>query len=209
MGEIVNLINVPVISILISSGGLGFISFVSLNKMGKLNVYDNQDSFFYNIFLSIVNFIIMFVITLILNLYLNIQLSFIISLIITMLIAAIYPFVIPLKLIDKIKKNINNSRNKEGLAYQNSEPIREKIFNNSKDTIVYIFDFEKNLINCGYITKINTHKNEPNEIGIDPFDEESPMKTFDDINEYVQQIDVKSEILINLEDKTQIYFIEA
>lgn len=202
------LINVPVISILISSGGLGFVSFVLLNKMGKLNVYDNQDSFFYNIFLSIVNFIIMFVITLSLNLYFNIRISFIISLIITMLLAALYPFVIPLKAIDKIKTNINNSRNEEGLAYQNSEPIRERIFNSSKDTIIYVFDFEKNLINCGYITKINTHKNEPNEIGIDPFDEDPPLKTFEDINEYVQQIDIESEILINFEEKIQIYFIE-
>ncbi|CCI59467.1 putative uncharacterized protein [Staphylococcus equorum subsp. equorum Mu2] len=203
-----NILDIPILSVLISSGGLGFISFLLFNKMGKVKVYDNQDKVFYNILLSLINFIILFSIILLLSLWINIQVSILLSLVITLLISTVYPFLVPLSAIEKLKNKINNSRNESGLAYQYAGPVRENIFNNKNDTVVYIFDFDKNLINCGYITNLNTHNNEPYELIIEPFDEDPPLKNFDDIVKWSQEPDVEPEILINLNEKTQIYFIE-
>ena len=77
-----------------------------------------------------------------------------------------------------MKLEINNSRNVSGLAYQYAEPVREIIFNNNKHTVVYIFDFEEKLINCGYITNFNTQNNEPTELIIEPFRRRTTFKNF-------------------------------
>ncbi|MBH4729467.1 hypothetical protein I6E98_01130 [Staphylococcus aureus] len=55
---------------------------------------------------------------------------------------------------------------------------------------------------------MNTHSNEPNELLIEPFDEESSLKSFDDILAWTQRPGIESKVLINLSEKTQIYFIE-
>ncbi|NJI15682.1 hypothetical protein GLV95_06740 [Staphylococcus agnetis] len=176
--------------------------------MGKIKVYDNQDRVFYNISLSLTNFIILFSLTLLLNLWMSIQISILLSLIGTLILSIAYPFLIPLSIIEKMKLEINNSRNVSGLAYQYAEPVREIIFNNNKHTVVYIFDFEEKLINCGYITNLNTQNNEPTELIIEPFDEEPPLKTFNDIVRWSQKPENEPKVLINLNEKTQIYFIE-
>lgn len=203
-----NTLDVPFLSVLISSGGLGFLSFLSLNKMGKIKAYDNQDKVFYNVLLSILNFIILFSLILILSNFFNLQISILLSLIIALISSTIYPFLIPLTILEKIRKSINDSRNEGGLAYQHAEPVREIVFNNPNDTVVYIFDFDKNLINCGYVTNLNTHYNEPNELIIEPFDEEPILKTFEDIVKWSQQCDNEPKVLINITEKIQIYFIE-
>lgn len=203
-----NTLDVPFLSVLISSGGLGFLSFLSLNKMGKIKVYDNQDKVFYNVLLSILNFIILFSLILILSNFFNLQISILLSLIIVLISSTIYPFLIPLTILEKIRKSINDSRNEGGLAYQHAEPVREIVFNNPNDTVVYIFDFDKNLINCGYVTNLNTHYNEPNELIIEPFDEEPILKTFEDIVKWSQRCDNEPKVLINITEKIQIYFIE-
>lgn len=203
-----NTLDVPFLSVLISSGGLGFLSFLSLNKMGKIKVYDNQDKVFYNVLLSILNFIILFSLILILSNFFNLQISILLSLIIALISSTIYPFLIPLTILEKIRKSINDSRNEGGLAYQHAEPVREIVFNNPNDTVVYIFDFDKNLINCGYVTNLNTHYNEPNELIIEPFDEEPILKTFEDIVKWSQRCDNEPKVLINITEKIQIYFIE-
>lgn len=198
----------PILSVIISSGGLGFLSFLLLNKMGKIKVYDNQDKVFYNVLLSILNFIILFSLILISSNFFNLQTSILLSLIIALISSTIYPFLIPLAILEKIRKSINNSRNGSGLAYQYAEPVREIVFNNPNDTVAYIFDFDKNLINCGYITNLNTNYNEPNELIIEPFDEEPLLKTFEDIVKWSQQCDNEPKVLINITEKIQIYFIE-
>ncbi|MCI2881415.1 hypothetical protein FH103_01985 [Staphylococcus hominis] len=203
-----NTLDVPFLSVLISSGGLGFLSFLSLNKMGKIKAYDNQDKVFYNVLLSILNFIILFSLILILSNFFNLQISILLSLIIALISSTIYPFLIPLTILEKIRKSINDSRNEGGLAYQHAEPVREIVFNNPNDTVVYIFDFDKNLINCGYVTNLNTHYNEPNELIIEPFDEEPILKTFEDIVKWSQRCDNEPKVLINITEKIQIYFIE-
>ncbi|KFE41929.1 hypothetical protein [Staphylococcus agnetis] len=203
-----NILEIPILSAIVSSGGFGFLSFLLLNKMGKIKVYDNQDRVFYNISLSLTNFIILFSLTLFLNLWMSIQISILLSLIGTLILSIAYPFLIPLSIIEKMKIEINNSRNVSGLAYQYAEPVREIIFNNNKHTVVYIFDFEEKLINCGYITNFNTQNNEPTELIIEPFDEEPPLKTFNDIVEWSQKPENEPKVLINTNEKTQIYFIE-
>lgn len=203
-----NTLDMPFLSVLISSGGFGFLSFLLFNKMGKIKVYDNQDKVFYNVLLSILNFIILFSAILILSNFFNLQISTLLSLLITLISSTIYPFLIPLTLLEKVRKSINKSRNENGLAYQYAEPVREIVFNNTNDTVAYIFDFDKNLINCGYITNLNTHNNEPNELIIEPFDEEPSLKTFEDIVKWSQQCDEEPKVLINLSEKIQIYFIE-
>lgn len=203
-----NTLDIPILSVIISSGGLGFLSFLLLNKMGKIKVYDNQDKVFYNVLLSILNFIILFSLILIFSNFFNLQISILLSLIIALISSTIYPFLIPLTILEKIRKSINNSRNGSGLAYQYAEPVREIIFNNPNDTVAYIFDFDKNLINCGYITNLNTNYNEPNELIIEPFDQEPILKTFEDIVKWSQQCDNEPKVLINITEKIQIYFIE-
>lgn len=203
-----NILEIPILSAIVSSGGFGFLSFLLLNKMGKIKVYDNQDRVFYNISLSLTNFIILFSLTLFLNLWMSIQISILLSLIGTLILSIAYPFLIPLSIIEKMKIEINNSRNVSGLAYQYAEPVREIIFNNNKHNVVYIFDFEEKLINCGYITNFNTQNNEPTELIIEPFDEEPPLKTFNDIVEWSQKPENEPKVLINTNEKTQIYFIE-
>ncbi|WP_241522225.1 hypothetical protein [Staphylococcus intermedius] len=198
----------PVLSALVSSGGFGFLSFLLLNKMGKIKVYDTQDKVFYNILLSLINFIILFSLTLLLNFWMSIQVSILLSLVGTLILSITYPFLIPLSIIEKLKVEINNSRNGSGLAYQYAEPVREMIFNNNKHTVVYIFDFEEKLINCGYITNFNTQNNEPTELIIEPFDEEPPLKNFNDIVEWSRRPENEPKVLINLNEKTQMYFIE-
>ncbi|WP_241522508.1 hypothetical protein [Staphylococcus delphini] len=203
-----NILDMPVLSALVSSGGFGFLSFLLLNKMGKIKVYDTQDKVFYNILLSLINFIILFSLTLLLNFWMSIQISILLSLVGTLISSITYPFLFSLSIIEKIKVEINNSRNRSGLAYQYAEPVREIIFNNNKHTVVYIFDFEEKLINCGYITNLNTQNNEPTELIIEPFDEEPPIKNFNAIVEWSQKPENESKVLINLNEKTQIYFIE-
>ncbi|MEX2947919.1 hypothetical protein ABH521_003710 [Staphylococcus warneri] len=203
-----NTLDVPFLSVLISSGGLGFLSFLLLNKMGKIKAYDNQDKVFYNVLLSILNFIILFSLILILSNFFDLQISILLSLIIALISSTIYPFLIPLTILEKIRKSINDSRNESGLAYQHAEPVREIVFNNPNDTVAYIFDFDKNLINCGYVTNLNTHYNEPNELIIEPFDKEPILKTFEDIVKWSQRCDNEPKVLINITEKIQIYFID-
>ncbi|MCO4363362.1 hypothetical protein MTQ96_11510, partial [Staphylococcus agnetis] len=111
-----NILEIPILSAIVSSGGFGFLSFLLLNKMGKIKVYDNQDRVFYNILLSLVNFIILFSLTLLLNLWVSIQISILLSLIGTLILSITCPFLIPLSIIEKMKIEINNSRNVSGLA---------------------------------------------------------------------------------------------
>ncbi|PTI51156.1 hypothetical protein BU085_06110 [Staphylococcus warneri] len=203
-----NTLDVPFLSVLISSGGLGFLSFLLLNKMGKIKAYDNQDKVFYNVLLSILNFIILFSLILILSNFFDLQISILLSLIIALISSTIYPFLIALTILEKIRKSINDSRNESGLAYQHAEPVREIVFNNPNDTVAYIFDFDKNLINCGYVTNLNTHYNEPNELIIEPFDKEPILKTFEDIVKWSQRCDNEPKVLINITEKIQIYFID-
>ncbi|HDX7831683.1 TPA: hypothetical protein RUV07_001686 [Staphylococcus aureus] len=196
------------LSVLIPSGGLGFITFILFNKMDKVKFYNNQDKVFYVVVFSLTNSIIMLVFVSLLKLFLSASVTLLFSLTFTMILTIIYPFLIPFDTINQLKSYINNLRNQNGLAYQYSEPVREIVFNNNKDTVIYIFDFEKNLINCGYISNINTRNNEPTELIIEPFDEEPPLKSFDDIVEWSQSPEVEPKVLINLNEKTQIYFIE-
>ncbi|EZY71525.1 hypothetical protein [Staphylococcus aureus] len=197
------------LSVLVPSGGLGFITFLLFNKMGKVKFYDNQDKVFYVVVFSLANFIIMLVFVSLLKLFLSASVALLFSLTFTLILAVIYPFLMPFDKNNQLKNYINDLRDQNGLAYLHAEPVSEIVFNNNnKDTAVYIFDFDKSLINCGFITNMNTHSNEPNELLIEPFDEESSLKSFDDILAWTQRPGIESKVLINLSEKTQIYFIE-
>ncbi|HCD5889920.1 TPA: hypothetical protein NDS98_002416 [Staphylococcus aureus] len=196
------------LSVLVPSGGLGFITFLLFNKMGKVKFYDNQDKVFYVVVFSLMNAIILLVFISLLTLFLSASVALLFSLTFTLILAVVYPFLIPFDKINQLKSHINDLRNQNGLAYQHAEPVSEIVFNNNKATAVYIFDFDKSLINCGFITNMNTDSSEPNELLIEPFDEESSLKSFDDILAWTQRPGIESKVLINLSEKTQIYFIE-
>lgn len=198
------------IPLLITSGVIGFLSFALLIKMGKIHTSDNVEKTLTITFLSFINFIIFWIVILLISSIIsNLEIAFLISMIITLIISIVYPFLISKKLLIVINNYINNNRTQSGYSVQHSQPVRDLAFDNNNQTIIYIFDFEKNMMNCGYISYINTKNSDPLEILIVPFNQENTLKDFSEVQNYIESEEVESSIIVNLELKFQMILIES
>lgn len=200
---------VSVIPLLIASGVLGYLSFNILTKMGKVYSSDSKEKTLSVTFLSFVNFIIYWILILVLNLFIhNLEITILVALIVTIVLSLIYPLLVPEKLFIIFNKIINGTRTKHGYSMQNSKPVRELIFDKNCKTIIYIFDFNHNLVNCGYISHINTKNSDPLEIAIIPFNQANTLKSFEAVQSYIESEDIESNIIINFELKFQMILID-
>lgn len=201
---------IPFIYLLITNGTLGITSSIILNKLGKLHFLDNNDRTLKMIFLSFINFILFWLLLIGGNIWIdNIDLLVIITIIITIIISAIYPFLIPIFLFDKTDEKINKIRNKNGSTSFYSKPVRERVYDINKKTIIFIFDFDNNLISCGYDTGINVSIGEPFEVSLVPFNDKTNINSYEDVIEYISSKEVISRIIINFEYRVKLIFIET
>lgn len=209
MGEVLLIDKISFIPFLITSGVLGFMSYMLLNKMGKIYSSDNVEKTLSITFLSFVNFIVFWILILIFNTFINIlEVVILFGIIATIIFSIIYPFLIKKDVFIKLNEYINNSRTKYGYSIQHSQPVRELVFDNNKKTIIYIFDFEYNLINCGYVANINTKSSDPLEVSIVPFNQKNTLETFSEVQNYIESKEVESNIFVNLELGFQMILIE-
>ncbi|MCD8850968.1 hypothetical protein [Staphylococcus xylosus] len=209
MGEIVLINEISFIPFLITSGVLGFLSFTLFAKMGKIYSSDNVEKTLSITFLSFINFIIFWILILIFNIYIDsLEVVILFGIITTIVISIIYPFLITKNVFIKLNEYINNSRTNQGNSMQHSQPVRELVFDKNKTTIIYIFSFENTLINCGYVANINTKNSDPLEVSIVPFNQENTLKNFEEVQNYIESKEIKSNIIVNLEAGFQMILIE-
>ncbi len=78
----------------------------------------------------------------------------------------------------------------------------------NKETIVFAFDFDNNLISSGYDTGLNVNIGEPFELSLVPFNDKSNIKNYDDVIEYISSNKLISRTIINFEYRVKLIFIE-
>lgn len=210
------------ITSLITSGGLGFINFFILAKLGKVNIYEanKSDKYLILIFFSIINYVLYTIIAAIvksalflLNYYFNdklINFEFLIlpiSLIITCALTITFSFKLLPKTFDKIVKVLNDQRKTDGKSGSFSETTNDAFFSKYENNMMFVYDFDNNLIFSGYGYRWSSSTDKTTEFAGIIFNEEFEHEKYDDLLNFIRENGYQSDVLINVDKKIKFVVI--
>lgn len=200
-GELYKLIY-SIITILITSGCFGYINYNILEKLNvvidrpnketdkkqKIIIFTGINISLYWIFTNVLNY----------EIALSIVLVLLFDVAGTVLIIA--PVI---RLIDFL---INKIRSTSGQSYTDNRETRDYIFNTNKTQTLFIFDFNNNLITCGYLDYQQSGDNNYFDLALVPLDYPENQYNFEYIVEEVSK-HKNPRTLVDFEKKIKIYIL--
>lgn len=191
-----------IITILITSGCFGYINY---NLLEKLNVVVDRpnaetDKRQKIMIFSGINISLYWILTTVLNLGISLSIMLVLIFDIVGTIIVIAPLI---KFLDFI---INKIRHALGQSYIDNTATRDYIFNCDKIQTLFIFDFDNNLITCGYLDLQQSANNNYFDLALAPLDYPENQYCFEDIVEEASKHQ-DSRTLVDFEKKIKIYIL--
>lgn len=196
-------------SILVSlciSGGLGYINYFILDRMGEINVIpdDKEEKNFFLMLFSLINLIIYFLINkIILNIYLSISITIILTI---LLLTPLYK-----KMSRLIYSLINYCRKKSNLGELSNKNIRQHLFDKNEVLFIYVYDLHSNdPIACGCMGWNEWDEKDFKEFELVPFSGEEKLEQISFKKAFSMAEDEKNKgasVYINLDKNIKIVII--
>ncbi|QOY97092.1 hypothetical protein IRM63_06225 [Leuconostoc citreum] len=153
-----------IITAFVSAGGLGFLNYQILEAQGAINIQDNSYSQkMWVAILSMFNFGLFLI--------LSRHIDFVCSFFLTVLLSSVFFMMFGRIIFKLFWIFIDKSFDNEDHVSVSDEDPWEKFTNfpQNKEILVFIFDFEDNLIQHGYFVSANNSRSEKSGIFLTPF----------------------------------------
>lgn len=189
-----------IITILITSGCFGYINY---NILEKLNVVVDRPNMETDkkqkiMIFTGVNVGLYWILTTVLNYEISL------SIVLVLLFDAVGTILIIAPLIKLIDLLINKIRRTSGQSYAENKATRDYIFNSDKYQAVYIFDFDNNLITCGWLDYQQAADNNYFDLALMPFSDTMNV-TYENVSKKIMSDNTNSRIIVDFEKKIKIF----
>lgn len=194
-----------IITILITSGCFGYINY---NLLEKLNVVVDRpnketDKKQKIMIFTGINISLYWILTTVLNYEIAL------SIVLVLLFDVVGTILIIAPLAKGIDYVINIIRRIFGQSYVENRETRDYIFNTNKTQTLFIFDFDNNLITCGYLGYLDYQQSGDNnyfDLALMPLDHPENQYSFEYIVEEVSKHE-NSRTLVDFEKQIKIYIL--
>lgn len=191
-----------IITILITSGCFGYINYNILEKLTVIvdrpnNETDKKQKIM--IFTG-VNVGLYWILTTVLNYEIAL------SIVLVLLFDVVGTILIIAPLAKGIDYVINIIRRIFGQSYAENRETRDYIFNTNKIQTLFVFDFDNNLITCGYLDYQQSGDNNYFDLALIPLDAPENQYSFEQVVEETSK-HKDSRILVDFEKKIKIYIL--
>ena len=199
-------------SIFLTAGGLGFINYFILSRFDKINInkHNKEDKPFFLVFFSLVNYALylfsLYIIEDLLKVN-NQYLSTFFSIILTLVVTITLTFTLFSYLSSAIQNKINEKRGEVGMSRYDSLSVKQRIFNYPNSRIIYIYDLNNNLIDCGFSSWFSSVEDDDFELSIYPFNKENTLLTYQDVMGHINKNNKESDLYINIDKNIKIIVI--
>ena len=189
-----------IITILITSGCFGYINYNILEKLNVIVDTPNKETDKKQkiMIFTGVNVGLYWILTTILNCEMSLSIVLVLLFDVAGTIWIIKP------LIELINSLINKIRNTSGQSYTDNRETRDYVFNTNKYQAVYIFDFENNLITCGWLDYQQAADNNYFDLALIPFSDTMNV-TYENVRDQIISDNTNSRIIVDFEKKIKIF----
>lgn len=191
-----------IITILITSGCFGYINYNILEKLNVVVDRPNKETDKKQkiMIFTGVNVGLYWILTTVLNCEMSLSIVLVLLFDVAGTIWIIKP------LIELINSLINKIRNTSGQSYTENRNTRDYIFNTNKIQTLFVFDFDNNLITCGYLDYQQSGDNNYFDLALMPLDHPENQYSFEHIVEEVSKHE-NSRTLVDFEKQIKIYIL--
>jgi hypothetical protein len=199
-------------SLFLTAGGLGFVNYFLLSRLDKINIskHNKEDKPLFLILFSLVNYALYLVSVYLIEDLLKVNnryLSMFFSIILTLVVTIILTFTLFSYLSSAIQNKINVKRGKVKKSSYDSLTVKQKIFNYSNSRIIYIYDLNNNLIDCGFSSWFSSIEDDDFELSIYPFNKKNTLLTYQDVMDHINKNNKESDLYINIDKNIKIIVI--
>ncbi|MFJ6968698.1 hypothetical protein [Ligilactobacillus salivarius] len=189
-----------IITILITSGCFGYINYNILEKLNVIVDTPNKETDKKQkiMIFTGVNVGLYWILTTVLNCEMSLSIVLVLLFDVAGTIWIIKP------LIELINSLINKIRNTSGQSYTDNRETRDYVFNTNKYQAVYIFDFENNLITCGWLDYQQAADNNYFDLALIPFSDTMNV-TYENVRDQIISDNTNSRIIVDFEKKIKIF----
>lgn len=191
-----------IITILITSGCFGYINYNILEKLNVVVDRPNKeiDKKQKIMIFTGINISLYWILTTVLNYEIAL------SIVLVLLFDVVGTILIIAPLAKGIDYVINIIRRIFGQSYAENRETRDYIFNTNKIQTLFVFDFDNNLITCGYLDYQQSGDNNYFDLALIPLDAPENQYSFEQVVEETSK-HKDSRILVDFEKKIKIYIL--
>lgn len=191
-----------IITILITSGCFGHINYNILEKLNVVVDRPNKeiDKKQKIMIFTGINISLYWILTTVLNYEIAL------SIVLVLLFDVVGTILIIAPLAKGIDYVINIIRRIFGQSYAENRETRDYIFNTNKIQTLFVFDFDNNLITCGYLDYQQSGDNNYFDLALIPLDAPENQYSFEQVVEETSK-HKDSRILVDFEKKIKIYIL--
>lgn len=191
-----------IITILITSGCFGYINYNILEKLNVVVDRPNKeiDKKQKIMIFTGINISLYWILTTVLNYEIAL------SIVLVLLFDVVGTILIIAPLAKGIDYVINIIRRIFGQNYAENRETRDYIFNTNKIQTLFVFDFDNNLITCGYLDYQQSGDNNYFDLALIPLDAPENQYSFEQVVEETSK-HKDSRILVDFEKKIKIYIL--
>lgn len=191
-----------IITILITSGCFGYINYNILEKLNVVVDRPNKeiDKKQKIMIFTGINISLYWILTTVLNYEIAL------SIVLVLLFDVVGTILIIAPLAKGIDYVINIIRRIFGQSYAENRETRDYIFNTNKIQTLFVFDFDNNLITCGYLDYQQSGDNNYFDLALIPLDAPKNQYSFEQVVEETSK-HKDSRILVDFEKKIKIYIL--
>ena len=191
-----------IITILITSGCFGYINYNILEKLNVVVDRPNKeiDKKQKIMIFTGINISLHWILTTVLNYEIAL------SIVLVLLFDVVGTILIIAPLAKGIDYVINIIRRIFGQSYAENRETRDYIFNTNKIQTLFVFDFDNNLITCGYLDYQQSGDNNYFDLALIPLDAPENQYSFEQVVEETSK-HKDSRILVDFEKKIKIYIL--
>lgn len=191
-----------IITILITSGCFGYINYNILEKLNVVVDRPNKeiDKKQKIMIFTGINISLYWILTTVLNYEIAL------SIVLVLLFDVVGTILIIAPLAKGIDYVINIIRRIFGQSYAENRETRDYIFNTNKIQTLFVFDFDNNLITCGYLDYQQSGDNNYFDLALIPLDAPENQYSFEYIVEEVSKHE-NSRTLVDFEKQIKIYIL--
>lgn len=191
-----------IITILITSGCFGYINYNILEKLNVVVDRPNKeiDKKQKIMIFTGINISLYWILTTVLNYEIAL------SIVLVLLFDVVGTILIIAPLAKGIDYVINIIRRIFGQSYAENRETRDYIFNTNKIQTLFVFDFDNNLITCGYLDYQQSGDNNYFDLALIPLDAPENQYSFEQVVKETSK-HKDSRILVDFEKKIKIYIL--
>lgn len=191
-----------IITILITSGCFGYINYNILEKLNVVVDRPNKeiDKKQKIMIFTGINISLYWILTTVLNYEIAL------SIVLVLLFDVVGTILIIAPLAKGIDYVINIIRRIFGQSYAENRETRDYIFNTNKIQTLFVFDFDNNLITCGYLDYQQSGDNNYFDLALIPLDAPENQYSFEQVVEETSK-HKDSRILVDFEKQIKIYIL--